>query len=47
MPILSLGDFWPAERYHRNYAKQNKEAYDAYRQGCGRDRILAEVWKLP
>ncbi len=47
VPVLPLGDFWPAERYHRNYAKQNKEAYDAYRQGCGRDRILAEVWKLP
>ncbi|MDP3494589.1 MAG: peptide-methionine (S)-S-oxide reductase MsrA [Hyphomonadaceae bacterium] len=45
VPILPLGDFWPAERYHRNYAKRNKENYDAYRQSCGRDRILAEVWK--
>ena len=45
VPILPLGDFWPAEEYHRNYAKQNKADYDAYRSGCGRDRRLAEVWK--
>ncbi len=47
VPILALGDFWPAEEYHRNYAKQNKADYDAYRQGCGRDRRLAQVWKKP
>lgn len=45
VPILPLGEFWPAEEYHRDYAKRNKAAYDNYRQGCGRDAILAEVWK--
>lgn len=45
VPILPLGDFWPAEEYHRDYAKNNKAAYDNYRRGCGRDQILAQVWK--
>ncbi len=45
VPILPLGDFWPAEDYHRDYAKRNKAAYDDYRQGCQRDEILAQVWK--
>lgn len=45
VPILPLGDFWPAEEYHRNYAKRNKADYDAYRDGCRRDVILARVWK--
>lgn len=45
VPILPLGDFWPAEEYHRNYAKRNKADYDAYRAGCRRDDRLAQVWK--
>lgn len=45
VPILPLGEFWPAEEFHRNYAKRNKDDYDAYRSGCGGDVILARVWK--
>ena len=45
VPILPLGDFWPAEEYHRDYAKRNKADYDDYRAGCRRDAILARVWK--
>lgn len=45
VPVLPLGEFWPAEEYHRDYAKRNKAAYDRYRRGCGRDVILAQVWK--
>ena len=45
VPILPLGDFWPAEDYHRDYAKRNKADYDAYRQGCRRDQRLGQVWK--
>ena len=44
-PIVAATEFWPAEEYHRDYAKRNKADYDAYRQGCGRDQILAQVWK--
>ncbi len=47
VPILALGDFWPAEDYHRDYAKRNKADYDAYREGCQRDEILNQVWKAP
>ncbi len=46
-PILPLGPFWPAESYHRNYAVVHKQDYAAYRQGCGRDDRLADVWGGP
>lgn len=55
-PVLSGGDFWPAEEYHQDYYKssdivltrggpmQKKNAYQFYREGCGRDARLAQVW---
>ena len=43
-PVLPLKTFWPAEEYHRDYAKRNKVSYDIYRMGCGRDRRLGQVW---
>jgi peptide-methionine (S)-S-oxide reductase len=43
--VLPLGDFWPAEDYHRNFAKKNSESYHAYRTGCGREATLKNVWK--
>ena len=43
--VLLLGPFYPAEQYHRDYAKKNALHYNAYRVGCGRDARLAEVWK--
>lgn len=45
-PILPLGEFWPAEEYHRDFAKNNKARYDTYRKGCGRDATLRRVWGL-
>jgi len=42
--ILDLKTFWPAEEYHRDYAKRNKLNYFAYRTGCGRDQRLKQVW---
>lgn len=42
--ILPLGVFYPAEEYHRDYAKRNRISYSIYREGCGRDRRLAQVW---
>jgi len=44
--ILPLGEFWPAEENHRDFAKNNKQRYDSYRRGCGRDATLRKVWKL-
>ena len=43
-PVLDLQTFWPAEEYHRDYAKRNRVNYELYRAGCGRDRRLAEGW---
>ena len=47
VPVLPLGVFYPAEEYHRDFAKKNAEHYTAYRRGCGRDAILTRVWKQP
>ena len=43
-PVLDLKTFWPAEEYHRDYAKRNALRYQAYRAGCGRDLRLKQVW---
>jgi len=42
--VLQLGPFYPAEGYHQDYAKKNPIAYGEYREGCGKDRVLKEVW---
>lgn len=44
-PILALGRFTEAEDYHRDYARRNPGRYAQYRQGCGRDARLREVWR--
>jgi peptide-methionine (S)-S-oxide reductase len=36
--------FYPAEAYHQDFAKKNPAAYERYRVGCGRDRVLSVVW---
>jgi len=37
--------FYPAEDYHQNYYQKNPIRYKYYRNGCGRDRRLKEIWK--
>ncbi len=44
--------FYPAEDYHQDYYRKNPVRYNYYRNGCGRDARLAELWgdmamKLP
>ena len=42
--ILPYTKFWPAEEYHQDFWKKDPERYHSYREGCGRDRRLAELW---
>lgn len=37
-------DFYPAEDYHQDYYLKNPTRYKFYRNGCGRDARLKELW---
>lgn len=55
-PILGSSKFYPADAYHQDYAKGSKivltrfgpksqaNAYKAYRNACGRDQRVKELW---
>jgi peptide-methionine (S)-S-oxide reductase len=55
-PVLDAGQFWIAEDYHQDYSKgtgiiltragpkKQSNAYKFYRQACGRDARVKEVW---
>jgi peptide-methionine (S)-S-oxide reductase len=36
--------FYRAEEYHQDYARKNHDAYMEYREGCGKDARLDQVW---
>lgn len=42
--IAAATAFYPAEASHQDYAKKNPIRYRYYRNGCGRDQRLAELW---
>ncbi|PJF09993.1 peptide-methionine (S)-S-oxide reductase MsrA [Pseudorhodobacter sp. MZDSW-24AT] len=55
-PVLAASTFWKAEAYHQDYykssdivltragPKQKKNAYSFYRQACGRDARVKQLW---
>ncbi|HSB61786.1 MAG TPA: peptide-methionine (S)-S-oxide reductase MsrA [Vicinamibacteria bacterium] len=42
--IVAASTFYRAEEYHQDFYKTNPVRYHSYRQGCGRDRRLRELW---
>ena len=42
--ILPFEKFWLAEDYHQDYYKKNPIRYKYYRNGCGRDQRVEQVW---
>lgn len=43
-PVLMGAPFYRAEEYHQDYYKKNSVRYTYYRNSCGRDARLKQLW---
>src|SRR6266571_1383332 len=43
-PTVRDREFWPAEDYHQDFYVKNPVRYRFYRDGCGRDARLKQLW---
>jgi peptide-methionine (S)-S-oxide reductase len=42
--VVAAGPFYKAEEYHQDFYKKNPVRYHEYRNGCGRDARLRQLW---
>ena len=43
-PVLAAEVFYDAEGYHQDYYSRNPIRYNYYRNGCGRDKRIKQLW---